>query len=159
VSYHLDTPDVDPPSAGWLEPILERAMTLAGVAAGRIELTLVDDDTMAQLHGEHCGDPSTTDVLTFDLGDGGPGRDAATPVEGDILICRDEARRQAAARGHDAREELLLYAVHGLLHLLGEDDRDPAAFTQMHRREDQLLTELGVGPRFHSPATAGEAAP
>ncbi|MEM6757706.1 MAG: rRNA maturation RNase YbeY [Planctomycetota bacterium] len=160
VLFELHTHDTDPPSAGWLEPQLAEACALAGVTGGELAVTLIDDAAMADLHAEHRGDPSTTDVLTFDLRE--PDGPDATPnnrVEGDIVVCRDEAQRQADARGHSAREELLLYAVHGLLHLLGEDDHDPAAADRMHRREDELLSALGLGPIYHGSEETSGATP
>lgn len=149
LSFTLDADDTDPPAAGWLEPRLAEALRLTGVTSGSLSVTLIDDETMSRLHGEHCDDPTTTDVLTFDLSDiQGDASDPFTHIDGDLVICRNEAQRQASERGHDARAELLLYAVHGLMHLLGEDDRDEADYQRMHRREDELLTQLGLGPLF-----------
>ncbi len=157
LAVHYHGPDTRPPSDGWLHEGLAQAIALAGVTAGRLEVSVIDDAEMQRLHAEHCDDPDTTDVLTFDLRDhaGDPGAGNAeipdqpvTTIDGDIMICRDEAERQAAIRGHDARTELLLYAVHGLLHLLGEDDHDEAAYQRMHEREDALLSQMGLGPVF-----------
>jgi len=82
--------------------------------------------------------------VTFDLSE----HDDLSYVEGDLILCLDEARRQAAARNHTVRQEMLLYGVHGLLHLLGEDDLDEASYQKMHKREDEILTALGVGVVF-----------
>ena len=76
------------------------------------------------------------------------------PIDGDLVLCVDEARRRAAELGHDARVELLLYAVHGLLHLAGEDDHEPDAHRRMHEREDAILTGLGLGPVYSKAARA-----
>lgn len=156
LSFTLDTLDTQPPAAGWIEPRLNQALLLSGVTTGSLSVTLIDDPTMIQLHAEHCDDPTPTDVLTFDLADRSPPRpgDAVTHIDGDLVICRDEAQRQAAARGHDARTELLLYAVHGLMHLLGEDDHHDADYQRMHQREDQLFTQMGLGPVFHRAETS-----
>ncbi len=143
VDVELNVEDTDPPLHGWLGPLLERAAALAGAGAGRLGVSLVDDAAMTVLHETYRGEPGTTDVLTFDLSDG-----PADGLDGDIAVCVDEAARQAARREHDVRDEVLLYAVHGLMHLLGEDDHEADAFERMHRREDELLTRLGVGPRF-----------
>jgi probable rRNA maturation factor len=143
ITLDLQAPDCDPPAAGWLEPQLARIVALAGVERCELNLAVVDDEQMSELHGQYLGIAGTTDVLTFDLRD-----DPDQPVEGDIVICIDEARRQAGDRGHDTRLELLLYAVHGLLHLLGEDDHDPADYEKMHKREDDLLTRAGLGAVF-----------
>ncbi|MEM8739144.1 MAG: rRNA maturation RNase YbeY [Planctomycetota bacterium] len=156
VRFHLDTHDADPPAAGWIESYLERALRRVGITTGGLELTLVDDATMAALHAEHCGDPSTTDVLTFDLA---PPDAPDHHLEGDLVLCRPEADRQARARGHDTRTELLLYAVHGLMHLLGEDDHDPDGYRRMHQREDRLLTDLGLGAVFARPERPAVSSP
>jgi ssRNA-specific RNase YbeY (16S rRNA maturation enzyme) len=47
------------------------------------------------------------------------------------------------------RMELLLYALHGMLHLSGFDDRTDRDFALMHRTEDSILESLGFAPVFH----------
>lgn len=146
IHLSLEAPDVQPPLGGWLEPLLLRIATEAKVTEGVLSIVLVDDARMGKLHDQYMGDPSTTDVLTFDLRE-----DADDPLEGDVVICIDEAARQAAARGHETRLEVLLYAVHGLMHLLGESDEDDASFKHMHAREDALLQAAGLGAVFSRP--------
>lgn len=141
----LETPDITPPLEGWLAPELTRIGQLLGIDGGSLTVAVVSDERMSQLHEAHAGVAGTTDVLTFDLRD----RPDA-PVEGDLAVCLDEARRQAARRGHDVRLEVLLYAVHGLLHLIGYDDHAPRDAAAMHRVEDDVLTQAGYGPVFRS---------
>jgi probable rRNA maturation factor len=92
---------------------------------------------MSQLHARHMNDPTTTDVLTFADGN-----------EVDVAVCVDEARRRAAELGHDLSRELLLYSLHGLLHAVGFDDREPADFERMHAEEDRLLAAIGIAATF-----------
>lgn len=107
---------------------------------GDVRIRIVGDEEMERAHRRYSNVPGTTDVLTFDL------REApAGPLDTDLLVCVDEAARAAAARGHALRNELLLYALHGTLHCLGEDDHDDAACARMHAREDGLLSAIGVG--------------
>lgn len=153
IDLTIDTADCDPPLTGWLIPALQRVTQEAGVETGRMSLRVVDDREMASLHQRYSNVPGTTDVLTFDLRDDPVS--PADPIDGDIVICLDEANRQAQARGHDTRIEALLYAVHGLLHLLGEDDHADEDYARMHRREDELLSSIGLGPVF---ARAGKGA-
>lgn len=128
----------------WLAAAGERALHTLG-AAGEVRIVILDDARMAEAHERFCGVPGPTDVLTFDERDD---RSGADRLDADLLICFDEARRQGSARGHHAREELLLYIVHGILHCLGHDDQDEAAREAMHAREDSILTSLGIGPVF-----------
>ncbi len=146
VTLHLQAADTEPSLRPHLARHLRQIAAAAGVRDGAIAVAVVDDREMARLHGRFLGEKSTTDVLTFDQS--AKPQAAGAAVEGDIVVCVDEARRQARRRGHEVREELLLYAVHGLLHLLGYDDHDPADARAMHRREDELLTEAGLGPIF-----------
>lgn len=129
----------------YLTKNLLAAASVAGVTDGQIDITLVNDELMSQLHLVHKNDASTTDVLTFDLR---ANRRSKSVVEVDLILCVDEARRQASLRGHWIERELLLYAVHGMLHLVGYDDTTPAKATRMHRREDEILQAIGVGPAF-----------
>jgi len=139
---------------GWLEQQVRRAIESCGVDRAELNLVIVADEEMAQLHEQYTGVPGTTDVLTFNMlesakGGSPPGlqRDV-NAIEADLILCLDEARRQAEQRGHEPRLELLLYAVHGLMHLLGEDDHDEDAYQRMHAREDALLQQMGFGPLF-----------
>ncbi len=151
VTLDLQTDDCDPPAENWLTHEFTRVAALAGVAGGCINLAVVDDEQMAELHQQYCNIPGTTDVLTFDLRDDQKPPAVGQSVEGDIVLCMDVAARQAAERGHDTRLELLLYAVHGLLHLLGEDDHELDDYRKMHQRENELLTRAGFGPVFGEP--------
>ncbi|MCB9849948.1 MAG: rRNA maturation RNase YbeY [Phycisphaerales bacterium] len=113
-----------------------------------LSVALVDDARMSDLHEQYLGISGTTDVLTFDLDESDP-----DVVDGEIIICADTARRESAARGHAVADEILLYAVHGCLHLLGYDDHDADEAAAMHAREDELLALVGVGPVYRRSAS------
>ena len=136
-------------------------------AVGLVSVRVIDDTEMAAAHEEFAGVPGTTDVLTFDLTDpdtqppppipapasllSDASKQTPYPVHADIMICRDEAARQSAARGYPVERELLLYVVHALLHCLGHDDHEEQAAEAMHRMEDAVLESIGVGPVFRVP--------
>jgi probable rRNA maturation factor len=135
----------------WLCEHATAALRVLG-CLGEVRARVVNDAEMAAAHEKYSGVPGTTDVLTFDLRDdpGGGG-----PLDTDILVCIDEARRQAAARGLRVERELLLYIVHGVLHCLGFDDHDGAGAAAMHAEEDRVLEAIGVGRTFESRAAGG----
>jgi len=98
---------------------------------------IVDDRTLADLHGRFLGDPSPTDVIAFDLGAEGGGPAA------EIYASLDCARRVAARRGVSLERELALYLIHGSLHLCGLDDHAEEGRREMRNAERALLAELG----------------
>lgn len=124
----------------WLRDRAAAALAELG-AAGEVRVRLCDDAEMSRVHERFCGDPATTDVLTFSLG-------AGPHLDTDLYVCVDEARRAATARGHAPAREALLYVVHGVLHCLGMDDRDEAERAAMHEREDRVLAAIGVGATY-----------
>lgn len=135
----------------WLRDHVASIIPMLKVAVARLAVAIVADAEMTRLHREHCGIDSTTDVLTFS--DVKPGE----PIDVDIAVCVDEAKRQAAVRGHSVERELLLYVVHGLLHCAGYDDHDEASHRAMHAEEDRILSAIGVGATFAADPPSGEA--
>ena len=137
-----------PPSAlvykNYLSRNLRSAHRLLSPPLSTLSIALVGDKKMSDLHQQFLGIPGPTDVLTFPLEVDPRGR----PLSGEIVVCVPEARRRASENGGNLREELLLYALHGMLHLCGYDDRTDREFRTMHRREDQILRQIGVGPVF-----------
>ena len=131
---------------------VSRAASHAGAIAGELRLKLIDDDAMSAAHAEHCGEPGTTDVITFNMTD-----DGETTLDADLLLCVDEAQRHSRERGHDLVRELTLYALHGALHCLGEDDADESGYDQMHAREDEILRAICIGATFDATRRDGDA--
>lgn len=136
-------------SAAALRQAVQATLRRHGVQQAEVSVVVVDDGEMAQINEQYLGHHGPTDVITFDLrGDG-----AQDWPEGEVVVSVETARREAAARGHDTAAELMLYAVHGTLHLLGSDDRTRAAARRMHAMEDEILQDLGVGAVYGAKAS------
>lgn len=102
---------------------------------GRVGICFVDDERIAQLHGEFMDDPTPTDVITFPLEEAVDGM-----LDGEIVISTETAIRQAGEHQSDPINEVYLYVVHGLLHLLGHDDLDPRGAERMNRYQQGHLS-------------------
>jgi probable rRNA maturation factor len=116
-------------------PLCRRAVEL--VLPGRdVVVALVDDRTIAELHGRFLDDPTPTDVLSF--------------PHGEIVVSGDTARREARARGIEPLHEVCLYVVHGALHLRGHRDKGAKDRARMRAAERRALSALGVGDVFQA---------
>jgi probable rRNA maturation factor len=93
-----------------------------------IEFVLIDRATMVRIHGDFLGDATETDVITFPYGE--------------ILICPAVAQDHAMTHGLNVQDEILLYALHGLLHLTGYDDATDAGKKKMTAAQDRLLKRV-----------------
>jgi probable rRNA maturation factor len=109
-----------------------------------LSLAILPAKPMSSLHKKFLGRAGPTDVLTFELDHDSRGR----TVAGEIIICSTIAKTRARTLAHPVAHELLLYAIHGLLHLCAFDDRTASTFAAMHAKEDEILTRIGIGPVF-----------
>jgi probable rRNA maturation factor len=105
----------------------------AEISDAEISVAVVDDSAMAELHGRFLDDPTPTDVLSFVL-EQSPGR-----LEGEVVVSADTAVVNAAKYHSTPAEELLLYAIHGTLHLVGYDDITPPKRVVMRKKEKEHL--------------------
>ena len=107
---------------------------------------------MRRLNREYLGHDHVTDVVTFDLGDKAQARPKRSSAQclvpgallGEIYICPAEAKRNAGLYGEPFERELLRYIAHGILHLLGRDDRTMAQRERMRREENKFLGRVGA---------------
>ncbi len=83
---------------------------------------------MARVHGDFLGDPTETDVITFPYGE--------------ILVCPAVAKDRAIEYRVEVEQEVLLYALHGLLHLTGYDDTTPKLAEEMSAAQTRLLKQV-----------------
>ena len=90
-----------------------------------VEIAVVDDEAIAAVHAEFLDDPSETDAITFPYGE--------------ILVSCDTAARYAQEHGIDPREELFRYMVHGLTHLHGYLDYEPADREALFEVQEPLV--------------------
>lgn len=135
--------DVDPASLpvteAELEALIARAAGLSGFE-GELSVAVVDDATMRRVNRDFHATDAATDVLAFPLRDeGDPGGFAA-----EVVVSLETAIREAGERKVAPVAELLLYVVHGTLHLLGFDDHEPEEARRMHVRTLAILEELGL---------------
>lgn len=109
----------------------------------RISLAVVDDTEIARLNARYLGRHAPTDVLAFPYSvTDDPAHDEEL---GEVIVSAQAAQREAHRRHKTFEEELALYVIHGLLHLLGYDDTSPEKARAMRRREKELLRMLDLG--------------
>lgn len=105
-----------------------------GSRVAEVDLAVVAAGEMAALNRRHLRHDWATDVLSFDLSDS-----RRIGIIAQIIICGDVAVAEAKARGLKPRHELMLYTIHGLLHLMGYDDQSARGAARMRARQEELL--------------------
>ena len=110
----------------------------ASIVRTEISVAVVDDPTIHQLNRQYLDHDYATDVLSFVFQ-----RDQDL-LEGEVIVSADTAASRALEFGWTAAEELLLYVIHGTLHLVGYDDRTSEERAAMRARERDCLSRLGI---------------
>ena len=99
---------------------------------GRIAFSIVSDEELLQLNIRHLQHYTLTDVITFPYNN-------SDIVNGEIFISADRALDNAILNKTNATEEILRYAIHGLLHLCGLEDDTEKKKLEIHHFEDMYL--------------------
>ena len=125
---------------------IERAAEAALAFENRSgDLTILIDtpERIQTLNREFRNVDRVTDVLTFPAWEGEISL-SADGYLGDIMICYERAKEQAAEYGHSLERELSFLAVHGVLHLLGYDHITEPDERIMRERQTEILNGIGV---------------
>ena len=112
-----------------------------GYPSVSLSVAFVDDATIQNLHHQYLGMDTPTDVLSFPLQD-----EEEDNYLGEVVLSIDTARREAQRRGHSFEAEIMLYLIHGVLHLLGYNDQAEGEREAMEGRQNELLQRLGYPP-------------
>jgi len=113
-----------------LQAFAERALwhtskLRSSISLPPIDILVVSDRRMSEIHLRFLKTAGPTDVITFQ--------------HGEIFVSAETARRQGRELKTSTFDEIQLYIVHGLLHLLGFDDRTGAKARVMRKRQAQVL--------------------
>ena len=96
-----------------------------------VEISIVSDEVIEQVHVDFMDIPGATDVITF--------------AHGEIVISAETARSYGREYGNSFERELMLYIIHGLLHLTGHEDEDPQERVEMEKIQMEILERVWVG--------------
>ena len=116
--------------------------------SAEVDVTLVNDEMIQQINKEHRNIDSSTDVLSFPLGENGvydTDPENGAKMLGDIVISVEHAIAQADLYGHGLEREIAFLTVHSMLHLLGYDHVNGGLErTVMREKEENILDMLGL---------------
>jgi len=140
----------------FIREVAESVFEIEQVEAARLSIAFVDNQTMRELNVRHLNHDYDTDVLSFLLEchtnestdvDSNL-RGAGKSIEGEVVISAEMACQCAEEFDWTAENELVLYLVHGLLHLVGYDDLTESERELMRSRERSILQTWDLNPHY-----------
>ena len=103
----------------------------------KLSIAFVDNDEIKKLNKRYFDLDDITDVISFPL------KENKSTINGEIVVSVETAVDTAFKENIDVEAEIILYVVHGLLHLLGYRDGDKEDARIMHDKESSILKALG----------------
>jgi probable rRNA maturation factor len=104
-----------------------------------ISIHFISKKEISRLHGTYFNDPTPTDCISFPIDNED---ETGYCLLGEIFVCPEVAIEYATRLKRDVYRETTLYLVHGILHLIGYDDIDPADRRRMRAAERRVLIHL-----------------
>lgn len=131
--------DCDP-----LISVVQKILDDHAIAKSEISIAIVDDPAIRKLNKQYLNHDYETDVISFVL----DVDESIGYLTGQLVVSTETAARMANEVGGTMQEELLLYVVHGTLHLVGFDDKDPLDAEEMRSAEKRYLHAMGIEHRW-----------
>ena len=137
--------------AVWLQGIAEQALIFQGVSSNaELGLVIASQERVQQLNRDYLGKDRPTDVLAFSMLPEQSGADLPTFVIppdgilhlGEVIVSYPQAVIQAKENQHPLKRELAILTIHGILHLLGYEDKKPELKLTMIAKEADILSYM-----------------
>ena len=114
-----------------------------------VSVSVVDGAEIQTINRQFRGIDRVTDVLSFPqltFAEGEiPGKNEnGEIVLGDIILCLQRAKEQAAEYGHSLKREIAFLTAHSMLHLLGYDHMTPQEEKVMFQKQEEILEKAGI---------------
>ncbi len=103
---------------------------------GDLTIILCSDDFLLEMNKEHLQHDYYTDIITFDLSD------EVDEISGELYISLDRVKDNAGNLKSDVEKELYRVIVHGVLHLIGFDDKTKQQQLEMREMENEMMKYL-----------------
>jgi probable rRNA maturation factor len=104
---------------------------------GEINYIFCDDDYLLDINIKHLNHDYFTDIITFNYCEG-------DLISGDLFISTDRVKDNAQTYQVSFEEELLRVMSHGVLHLIGYNDKSEAEELIMRKKEDEKIKMFHV---------------
>jgi probable rRNA maturation factor len=101
-----------------------------------LNIIFCNDEYLLELNQRFLERETLTDVIAFDY------HEEENEVSGDVFISIDRIRENADVFGQTLINETNRVIIHGVLHLLGYDDRNAGSKQKMTGKEDYYLSLL-----------------
>lgn len=121
--------------------LASQILKIKGIAKAELSILFVGKQRIRRLNKRFRKIDRPTDVLAFSMREG-EGALLHPEILGDLVICPELARDYARNYSSTTQREIYRYLIHGILHLLGHDDRSKKCRLLMKSEEEKILKKI-----------------
>jgi len=116
---------------------LKKILALLSAKSLDISIVLCDNKFITRINKKFFKKNNPTDVISFPLKD-----NFRNNYLGEVIVCVQEASLRAKEYNNTFDKELLLYLIHGILHLLGYEDTTKKQRARMEKKQSEIIAKL-----------------
>ena len=133
ISFHNVGVNTKTPSKRLLKAWIKEFVSNHGKKVGELAFVFCSDEKILEVNQNFLQHDYYTDIITFDYRE-------ADFVSGDIFISVERVQENATSHNIEYNEELLRVLAHGVLHLIGFQDKSPQKKKEMTQNEDLCIS-------------------
>lgn len=144
ISYHADGVKMPPIRRRDTSTWIKAVAATYGKKIGSIAYIFCNDDKILEVNKQYLQHDYYTDIITFDYCEDELLMGHKDTLSGDLFISLDTVRSNAIQQGTTYEEELHRVIIHGVLHLIGINDKGPGEREIMETAENKALEMKGL---------------
>lgn len=118
----------------WIKEVLNDPRIITDkVKLGDINIIFCSDNFILDINNKYLNHNYFTDIITFDYS-------SENIISGDLIISTDTVRENSVIYNQTFTDELHRVIIHGILHLIGYDDKNKVDKERMRTAEDRALS-------------------
>ena len=121
-----------PINQGAIKKLTQRILKRLAASGWALGIIFLSDKEIQALNRRYRKRETPTDILAFDYAGN----------EAELIISLETAKRNSLTFGTSFKKELMLYIIHGILHLQGFDDTNPAAKKKMLKKQEEIFKRM-----------------
>ncbi|MGB1040436.1 MAG: rRNA maturation RNase YbeY [Flavobacteriales bacterium] len=114
--------------ARWIKFLIQNNQKIVG----EINYIFCSDDFLHKLNVEHLNHDTFTDIITFDY-------TKSAIISGDLFISIDRVKENSDTFNVEFQNEIKRVMAHGILHLLGFNDKSEEDIIEMRTKEEEAI--------------------
>jgi rRNA maturation RNase YbeY len=121
-------------TVSWIKSVIKKE----GCVLNSLNYVFCSDEYLKQINIQFLNHGTYTDIITFNY------NPSEVEIEGEIYISIDRVRENAKTFETSFQTELHRVIIHGVLHLIGFNDKSKTEKATMREKEDSYLSLLKV---------------